>query len=160
VLADVTDFGLARERRFTACQRDLDSAFPSAREDRRDLIGSESQPVPAGLNRLGHDDDTFIEQHARDPSDLLTRPTTTFDHAAPQAFEENRSGPLPPEQQGVGQMGISPENAASKHSGAPALAKTATRMTNGHDHYRSEDEPALAPTRFVAEHQAVDEIRR
>src|SRR5206468_6111123 len=106
-------------------------AFPSAREDRRDLIGSESQPVPAGLNRLGHDDDTFIEQHARDPSDLLTRPTTTFDHAAPQAFEENRSGPLPPEQQGVGQMRspndvrISAVKRGLENLGGPALAKTA-----------------------------------
>ena len=153
MLADVTDFGLARERRFTACQRDLDAAFPSAREDRRDLIGSESQPVPAGLNRPGHDDDTFIEQHARDPSDLLTRPTTTFDHAAPQAFEENRSGPLPPEQQGVGQMRspndvrISAVKRGLKNFGGPALAKTATHVTNGHDHYyclRGDPAPTLA----------------
>ena len=104
MLADVTDLALARERRFTAGQRHLDAAFPSMRQDRRDLIGNESQPVPAGVDRPGHDDHALVEQDAHRPSDLLTWPTTTFDHAAPQAFEENRSGPLPPEQQGVGQM--------------------------------------------------------
>jgi hypothetical protein len=56
---------------------------------------------------------------------------------------------LAPKQQGVRQTqssGFRRKTRSQKNAGAPALAKTATQVTNGHDHYSLEDAaaPALA----------------